>query len=64
MNFLFLYIIEHSYEVKKEKAESDFKFSIKAIDDENKKIREQIEIVNYNAEQQKKVAKDKKRYKE
>ena len=30
-----------------------------AIDDENKKIREQIEIVNYNAEQQKKVAKDK-----
>ena len=51
--------IEHSYDVKKEKAESDFKFSIKAIDDENKKIREQIEIVNYNAEQQKKVAKDK-----
>ena len=29
--------IEHSYDVKKEKAESDFKFSIKAIDDENKK---------------------------
>lgn len=51
--------IEHSYDVKKEKAESDFKFSIKAIDDENKKIREQIEIVNYNAEQQKKVAEDK-----
>lgn len=51
--------IEHSYDVKKEKAESEFKFSIKAIDDENKKIREQIEIVNYNAEQQKKVAKDK-----
>ena len=29
--------IEHSYDVKKEKAESDFNFSIKAIDDENKK---------------------------
>ena len=26
---------------------------------QNNKIREQIEIVNYNAEQQKKVAKDK-----
>ena len=32
-------------QAEKNKAESDFKFSIKAIDDENKKIREQIEIV-------------------